>query len=561
MAPLGLSARAAVIAALAAVSINWLSATANAGPVDTAVLVVDSSGSMTQGRLSEARTAVKRLAGAFDDSTSVGLVTVKGTAKLQHAPDLDRQSLLAAIDGLTGSGDTALLDGLLFAQDLVAARGGGRLIVLTDGADTTSTTSKEEVIDAARSAGVRIDFVALRPDQTDLRTLRTIAGGTGGSVVSGNDAATLIDNVIAQGTLSSPTATTTESTTESAAAAVPVPVPPPAASRLAPSQAAAPAAQDQMGAILLAIFTVLMGLACSVLIMWWWVASKRRERLGDIAWYRGTPHAANSEQRQFSLLEDWNSRLARRMDITNIQDQLACAGLPTAPVTWLLGRLLLASAAALVTVVVFGLPLLGFLVCAPLGWFLPLMWLKARINKRRRVFADQLPDFLILLASTLRAGLSFAHGIESVASEGRGEVERQMRWVLRQVQVGSELDDALLACAARMANDDLRWVVLSLGIQREVGGNLSTILETAARTIKARQSLRAEVRTLSAEGRLSAYVLIALPLGVLLFLVILRPQYVSALWSDPLGWALLIGLAIAFVVGWLWTRAIVRIKA
>lgn len=561
MAPIGFRARAAVIAALVAVSIGYSSVAASAEQADTAVLVVDSSGSMTQGRLSEARTAVRRLAGAFDDSTAVGLVTVKGKPTLQHSPDLDRQSLLTSIAELSGSGDTALLDGLVFAQEFAASEDGGRLIVLTDGADTNSQASKEEVIDAARSADVRIDFVALRPAQSDLRTLRGIAQATGGDVVTGDDAVTLIDTVIAQGTLGRPPSKPSESGLATAAAADPVPTIPPMTPDTAGIQAAPTAAPDQMGAIFAAVFTALIFLACSVVIMWWWVTSKRRERLGELAWYRSAPQQQTLAQPQFALLENWNSRLARRMDISNIQDQLACAGLPTAPVTWLLGRLLLAAAAALVTAVVFGLPLLGFLVCAPLGWFLPLVWLHARINKRRRSFADQLPDFLILLASTLRAGLSFAHGIESVAAEGRGEVERQMRWVLRQVQVGSDLDDALLACADRMANDDLRWVVLSLGIQREVGGNLSTILETAARTIKARQSLRAEVRTLSAEGRLSAYVLIALPLAVLVFLILLRPAYVSALWSYPLGWVLLIGLALAFVIGWFWTRAIVRIKA
>ena len=144
--------------------------------------------------------------------------------------------------------------------------------------------------------------------------------------------------------------------------------------------------------------------------------------------------------------------------------------------------------------------------------------------------------------------------------DGRGEVPRQMRRVLREVQVGTLLDAALLECADRMDNEDLRWTVTALSIQREVGGNLSTILDTAAGTIKSREELRREVRTLSAEGRLSGYILIALPLGVLLVLMLVRRSYVELLWTTTLGLLSLAAMAVLMVLGWLWMRTIVTIK-
>jgi len=93
-----------------------------------------------------------------------------------------------------------------------------------------------------------------------------------------------------------------------------------------------------------------------------------------------------------------------------------------------------------------------------------------------------------------------------------------------------------------------------------VGGNLSVILDTAATTIKGRHALSREVRALSAEGRLSAYVLLALPVGVFAFLLVFRREYVSQLWTHPLGIAMLSALVILMVLGWLWMRAVVRIR-
>ena len=115
-------------------------------------------------------------------------------------------------------------------------------------------------------------------------------------------------------------------------------------------------------------------------------------------------------------------------------------------------------------------------------------------------------------------------------------------------------------CAERMDSEDLRWTVTALSIQREVGGNLSTILEAAAETIKQRFALRREVQTLSAEGRLSAYILVGLPIGIFCFLALFRRDYVAALWQTPVGLAMAGPIIVLIGIGWLWMRSIVRIK-
>jgi tight adherence protein B len=126
--------------------------------------------------------------------------------------------------------------------------------------------------------------------------------------------------------------------------------------------------------------------------------------------------------------------------------------------------------------------------------------------------------------------------------------------------VGNSLEDALVRVAERMKSEDLAWTVTGLMIQREVGGSLSKILDTSAETISRRAELRREVRTLSAEGRLSAYVLAGLPVVIFLFLLATRPQYIAIFWSEPIGIVMMIAMLAAFATGWVWVNKLVKVE-
>ncbi len=136
-----------------------------------------------------------------------------------------------------------------------------------------------------------------------------------------------------------------------------------------------------------------------------------------------------------------------------------------------------------------------------------------------------------------------------------------MRRALSEVQMGSTIEDALMRVAERMQSEDLRWTVTALAIQREVGGNLSNILETAAMTVKGRAELRREVRTLAAEGKLSGWVLAALPVGLFLYMLVANREYVSFFWTNTVGWVVaLVVLAVLFILGFVWMRRLVKIE-
>lgn len=206
-------------------------------------------------------------------------------------------------------------------------------------------------------------------------------------------------------------------------------------------------------------------------------------------------------------------------------------------------------------------PTLAALLVLVLGPVLAYANLRVRASRTHRQFEEELPEFLMLLSSSLRTGLSFTQALESLSSEGTGEVARQMRRAVAEVSMGATPDEALGRVADRMDSQDMRWAVVAIGIQRDVGGNLSNILDSVADTVRARETVRQEVHSLSAEGRLSAMVLGLLPVLLLVVFAVIRPAYVSILWTTPIGLALLAGSAVLMVVGAIWMARLVKVKA
>jgi len=180
--------------------------------------------------------------------------------------------------------------------------------------------------------------------------------------------------------------------------------------------------------------------------------------------------------------------------------------------------------------------------------------------KQKLKFAEELPELLNILASALRAGLSLPQGLEAYASDSKGEVAREIRRTISEIRVGTPIEEALLGVAERMESEDLRWAVTALSIQRVVGGSMATILTTTFETVKSRAEIRREVKTLSAEGKLSAYVLISLPIGIFCFLFLTRREYIQVFWTNPAGTFLLVVIGIFLTAGWAWMKKIVEIK-
>jgi tight adherence protein B len=181
-------------------------------------------------------------------------------------------------------------------------------------------------------------------------------------------------------------------------------------------------------------------------------------------------------------------------------------------------------------------------------------------RREREEFREDLPDLLNILAGGLRAGLSLHQALEAYTSENQGEVSIQLRRALSEMSIGSPIDTALMGVALRMQSEDLKWTVTALSIQKTVGGSMATILETAFETVKGRGDINREIRTISAEGRLSAYVLMALPFGIFTFLFLTRREYVRVFWTDAVGITMLGFISISLILGWIWIRKVVEIR-
>lgn len=254
-----------------------------------------------------------------------------------------------------------------------------------------------------------------------------------------------------------------------------------------------------------------------------------------------------------AFLQSTNSEkgLAERLDL---------AGSERKPAEWVLlgigGSALLAVALTLAT----GNVVIGILAGALLGWLSMHVILSIRIGRRRAAFGEQLPDVLQLIAGSLQSGFSLPQAVDAVVREGSQPAASEFSRALVEARLGADLEDALNRVAERMDSTDLRWTVMAIRIQREVGGNLAEVLRTTVGTMRERAFLRRQVSSLSAEGRLSAYVLIALPLLIGGWFFYSDPSYMRPLYTTLIGLVMLVGSVVLILVGAFWMRRLIKIE-
>jgi tight adherence protein B len=190
----------------------------------------------------------------------------------------------------------------------------------------------------------------------------------------------------------------------------------------------------------------------------------------------------------------------------------------------------------------------------------PFVWLWWKRKKRLDTFAAQLPEALELVARALRAGHSLAAGMHVVAEEMPAPISKEFGRVYEEQNLGIQLEDALNGMCERVPNLDLKFFVTSVAIQRQTGGDLAEILDRIGYVIRERFKILGQVKALSAEGRLSGVVLIALPIGLFFLMLVMKPDYIELLWKDPLGIKMSVGALVLMVLGAFFIKKIVDIK-
>jgi tight adherence protein B len=203
-------------------------------------------------------------------------------------------------------------------------------------------------------------------------------------------------------------------------------------------------------------------------------------------------------------------------------------------------------------------PLLALITAAVCGAG-PTVALRYLLKKRTEKMREQLPEVLTIMASSLRAGHSFMQALDAVAREIPQPAAAEFQRVVAEIRLGRATDDALEALSERVGSGDFKWAVLAVNIQREVGGNLAEILDNVADTLRERAQMRRQIRVLTAEGRLSAWVLIGLPIAIAVYMFAVNPEYISLLVTTKLGLFMSGTAIVLMVLGTFWMRKIVDI--
>ena len=241
-----------------------------------------------------------------------------------------------------------------------------------------------------------------------------------------------------------------------------------------------------------------------------------------------------------------------------MDDKLEQAGLPMRAGEFVASTVVCAIAGGLLGAVLVR-NILFVLVIAVLASLIPYAWLVRARNQRQKKMAEQLADVLSILASSHRAGHGFLQSLDQVASEISEPSASEFHRVVSEIRLGRPIDEAMIAMADRIGSEDMRWAVMAVNVQREVGGNLAEVLDIVAKTVRERAYIHRQVRVLSAEGRISIGILAALPFGLFLYLALVNPEYVTPLFTHPMGQIMLLTGATLMGIGILVMKKIVRI--
>ncbi len=240
------------------------------------------------------------------------------------------------------------------------------------------------------------------------------------------------------------------------------------------------------------------------------------------------------------------------------REKLDSAGLKKQPGDYLL----IAGAVTFAAVVVgflLGSPILAvlLLLLTPLGL---VVFLNVLVARRRKKFDEQVPDSLQMLAGGLRAGHSLLRSVDAAAEENEAPMKDELNRVVNETRIGRDLGQALADVALRTDNEDFASITRAIEIHREVGGDLAQVLDNVGETIRDRTQLRGQVRALSAEGRMSAMVLMALPIVMFIGLTLFNPLYSKVFLTTLPGFLMILAAVVLLSVGGFWLSRLIKPK-
>ena len=557
----------------------------------TTVIAFDTSDSMARnGRIAAALDAATTFLDNVPDEVYVGIVTFDSKVTSALEPTQDRAAAKKVVAGLKLARETRLNDGVVEAVRQAGSDGQRRVLVLSDGRDTTSNASQDDVTAAIKDAEVGVDVVALDQSGSALLPLKAMSDAGNGAIIAADpdaleaafssEAAALARQMVVTATLPSTLAgneaavkvtALVDGKPVSATAYAVVRTPSGDSGGSGPTLASpdeGSAIQIPRVAMLGALVAVLLGLLALFAGLF---APARNPKAptaeARISAYAGGPQGGPSHRSADAApaLDQAKNAAATVLHKNRgleekIAHRLEAAGSQLKPAEWLLLHGALVMGAGLVALLLSGGNIIIVLLGLVAGWLVPKIYLSHRAKRRLKKFNAGLADTLQLMSGSLSAGLSLAQSVDTVVREGTEPIAGEFKRVLIETRLGVSLEDALEGVADRMRSKDFEWVVMAIRIQRQVGGNLAELLNTVAATLRERDYLRRQVQTLAAEGKLSGYILAGLPPAMVVYMLLVRPEYISPMFHNPIGWGFLAGAALLLGLGGFLISRIVKVE-
>jgi tight adherence protein B len=557
-------------------------------------------------RISAERQAVLRYLAAVPARVRTGLITFNSSWQLQLSPTTDRHQMAQALRAVRAAHlvSTGIYAAIAGAESLIRRQHApwSRLLILSNA---------EEVLSRIMTPALPVDVIPWHYDGDDnIVELRALASASRGHVASPRRAASLAAVFAhrpkgpATGPATSSPATAPARTARARAVAVPWlliaglaavflalflvalmllrPLRPGNPRRIAsrierygprrattqPDQPAAPRRSPQPGRAAQPGQSARPGLASQRAY-----AGTQQTRTaqhvqhGSAAWQSRAaepeppdPDAAEEGTAAHAALGLATSVLRSTNTERGLAQRLDHAGIARSPAEWVVLTTCCAVVLAAGLTVLTGNALLGIPAGALAGWAATRLVVSFRTTRRRAAFSEQLPDVLRLVAGSLQSGFSLPQAVDAVVREEGQPAAGEFSRALAEVRVGADLGDALDRVADRMKSTDLHLTVMAVRIQRDVGGNLAEVLQNSVGTMRERAFLRRQVRALSAEGRMSAYILLVLPFMVGAWFFYMDPKYMSLLYTTVPGLLMLAGSVVLIGVGLLWMRKLIDIE-
>ena len=555
------------------------------------VVVLDNAAALGNATVQLSKSGLAPLMPGAGAVSTLGVVSTGGGAAVQTGPTSALGPIESGLAGIAPQGTSSTWDGLVRAAELLDDREAGAVgtVVLFTASPSNAVGSAASAAESAlQRAGVRLDVVAI-PKGTDLTTLTAMVDDLGGSVeVVANDeqlagayedvaqrlagrfaltfapiegADGLMPLTVASGESRSVVSYTPDSLRTGVMG-------------LAPITETAASGASFLTSGFAKILILALGLAAVAMLTWVIVSVvvpdennlTRRLEVYEESYGIEVPEEFTSGADSHTTVpiiqravEFTGDMAEKRGILDSVETRLEQANLPLrAPEA----MFFTAVAALILTVLVFLLTrnIIVALVVAVVSAFLPNAVLNFRIRRRQKAFRAILPDMLTLLAGTLRAGYSIGQGFESCSTEVAEPMGRELRRVVSETRLGRSLEESLEAVAERMQSDDFSWAVMAIRIQREVGGNLAELLLTVADTMTQRERLRREVSTLTAEGRISAFIIGGLPPALAVVMFVMNPTYIKLLFTPGIGYALVIAALVMMAIGFAWMKKCITIE-